>query len=136
MEVFEHEQERLDPRLAHERAPGRLERRLPPLRGIEALPSRIVHGHVEQREQRRQRGLERAVERHDLAEHLLADVPMRIALTDPEVRPEEIDDGQVAGRLAIGDGAGLEDQPAVDTVRMSELEHQPRFPDAGLPDAT
>jgi hypothetical protein len=88
VEVFEHEQERLDPRLAHERAPGRLERRLPPLRGIEALPSRIVHGHVEQREQRRQRGLERAVERHDLAEHLLADVPMRIALTDPEVRPE------------------------------------------------
>ena len=42
--------------------------------------------------------------------------------------------GRYAGRLAVGDGAALEDQPALGAVRVRELAEQARLADAGLAD--
>jgi hypothetical protein len=51
-----------------------IEGALPALGGIERLPVGILEGHIEQGQQRRQGGLQRFVEREELASHLLADL--------------------------------------------------------------
>ena len=51
---------------------------------------------------------------------------------DLEVGFEQVDDGEVGGRLAIRIRTGLEDQPAMGVVRSHELIAQAGLADAGL----
>lgn len=43
---------------------------------------------------------------------------MGLAFVHLEVGPEEVDDGQIAGCLAVGQGAGLQDEPVLGAVGM------------------
>src|SRR4029450_11974110 len=95
-------------------------------------PGRVLYRNLEQREQGRERRLERAVEREDPADHLLPDSPRVVARTDLEVGLEQIDDGQVRGGLAVGDTAALEKAPALHAMRVHELPVEARLADAGL----
>ena len=51
-----------------------------------------------------------------------------------EVALEQIDDRQVAGRLAVGHGARLQDEPVLGPVGVGELVEQPRLAHPGLAD--
>jgi len=81
VQVLEHDDERLHRALAQEEPLDPVERALAPPRGLERLPLGIVHGHVEEPEERRQGRLERAVERQQLARHLLVSTGSSIPLT-------------------------------------------------------
>ncbi len=101
--------------------------------GIERLPVGVIDGHIEEGQQRRQHGLQRFVQGEELARHLLADLAVGLAIVDLEVGLEEVDDGQVAGRLAVGHGACFQDQPVLDPVGAGELVHEAGLPHAGFP---
>ncbi len=79
-----------------------IERALSALGGIERLPGGVLDGHVEQGQQGGQDWLEGPIQREQLASHLLADLAVRFAIVHLEVGLEEVDDGQVAGRFAVG----------------------------------
>src|SRR4029453_15089597 len=132
VEVLEDDEERLDLSLAEKETFDCIERPLPTLGRIETLPCAITARDVEQREKRRKRRLQRPIQGHGLPEDLLSDIPVRILLSDAEVVLEELDDGEIAVRLAVGDRSGLENQPAVDTMGMRELEDDPGFAHARL----
>ena len=101
---------------------------------VQRLPPAVLHRHVEQREERGQRRLEGAVEREELARDLLPDGAGLVPVGDLEVALEEVDHREVGRGLAVRDGAGLEDQPAVGPVGVGDLPDEPRLPDAGLAD--
>ena len=50
---------------------------------------------------------------------------MIVPVADLEVALEQVDHGQVAGRLAIGDGGSVQDQPLLYPMGMGELVDQP-----------
>src|SRR5262249_37064324 len=66
------------------------------------------------------------------ARHPLADLAQFVSLPDLEIALEQIDDWQVARRLAIRDRRSLEDQPVLYPMRVGELVGQPRFADSRL----
>ena len=134
VEVLEHDQERLDLALPQEEPPQGVDGPLPPRGRVQRLPPAVLHRHVEQREERGQRRLERAVEREELAGDLLPDGAGLVAVGDLEVALEEVDHREVGRGLAVRDGAGLEDQPAVGPVGVGDLPDEPRLPDPGLAD--
>jgi hypothetical protein len=101
VEVLENDQDRLVPGLAQEQMLDRVQGSLAALRRIEGLPLGVLDGHVEKREDRRHRWLERPVEGEELAGHLLADLPVRVTGAHPEVTLEKVDDRKVARRLAV-----------------------------------
>jgi hypothetical protein len=55
------------------------------------------------------------------------------AIVDLEVGLEEVDDGQVAGGLAVGHGAGFQDEPVLSPVGVGELVDEAGLPHAGFP---
>ena len=57
---------------------------------------------------------------------------MVIALLDPEIAPEEVDHRPVARPLAVRDGGALENQPAVQAMRVSDLMDEPGLADPRL----
>jgi hypothetical protein len=65
----------------------------------ERLPRGVVRWHVEQGQQGRQRRLQRAVEREQLARHFLANLAEIIPVVDLEVALKEVDHRQVTRRL-------------------------------------
>ena len=79
------------------------------LRGVKALPLGVVHGHDEEREQRRERWFERPVQGEELPRYLLADLARVVARLDLEVGPKELDERQKRRRLSIGDRDALDD---------------------------
>src|SRR5262249_57661119 len=72
-----------------------------PLARIEFTPRGVVHGHVEQRQQRWECRLQRTVKCEELPRYLLSDLAQVVAVLDLEVALEEIDHRQVARRLAL-----------------------------------
>ena len=66
--------------------------------------------------------------------HLLANRRRVVAVLDVEVRPEELDHGQVRGRLAVRDRGAVHDEPALAAMRLHDLPDEPRLADARLPD--
>ena len=114
MEVFKDQEEGLLPRFPQQESPHRVQRALAALPRVERLPGGVVHEHVEQGQQRRQRRLQRAVEGEQLARHLLADLAQVVPVLDLEVALEEVDDRQVARRLAVRNRRRLEDQPTLE----------------------
>ena len=81
----------------------------------------LLHVDVEQGEERREHRPQRVVEGQHLAGDLFAHLPLGIALLDPEVILQEIDDGKVGRRCAIRDGTCLDDEPSAGVVRVDEL---------------
>jgi hypothetical protein len=69
VEVLEDHEERLLARFPKQQALDGVERALAPRGRGERLPRGVVHGHVEQGQQARQRRLERAVQGEELARH-------------------------------------------------------------------
>src|SRR5262245_33306986 len=101
LEILEHEEQGLVLGFPKGEPPDRLEGALTPLGRIEGLPSLVVQGYVEEREKGRQAQLERRVEREEPPLHLLADRWRVVAVLDAEVRLEELDHGQIRGRLSV-----------------------------------
>src|SRR5262245_25494997 len=98
-----------------------IEGTLAALGGIERLPGGGLDGHIEEGKQGGQDRLEAAIEAEDLASHLLANLAVGFTIVELEVRLEETDDGQVAGRPAVGHRACFQNEPAVGAVRTSKL---------------
>ena len=69
MEILEEHQQRLDLALPEEQSLDRIERPLPALGRVERVPCGIVDGDIQQRQQRRQEWLQRAIQRQELAGH-------------------------------------------------------------------
>ena len=84
MQILEDQEQRLRLALARQEALTRVEAALPPLRRIERAERIVVGRHAEQRQERRQRGLQRSIERQQLARHLLADGRVGVARLDPK----------------------------------------------------
>src|SRR4029453_11936638 len=91
VEILEDQEEGLLAGFPEQQPPYGVERALAALARVKGLPRGIVHGHVEQGQQRRQRRLERAIEREQLARHLLAALAEVVPLLDLEVALEEVD---------------------------------------------
>jgi hypothetical protein len=68
--------------------------------------------------------LQSAVEREQLARHLFPDFAELIPIQGIKVALEEIDHGEIARRLAVGDGGAFEDHPALEPAGMSEFPKQ------------
>jgi hypothetical protein len=134
VQVLDHEQNGLDPRFAEPEPLDRLQRALAALRRIQRLPGTVVYRHVQQSQERRQARLKSPVERQEPGRHLLANLWRVVAVLDVEVGPEEVDHGQIRGRLAIRDRGAVADEPAVVAMRPHDLPDQPRLTDARLPD--
>lgn len=104
MEILEDQQERLLARFSKQQSLQGVQRALAALARVDGLPGGVVHGHVQQGQQGWQRGLERAVEGEHPAGHLLTNLAKIVAVLDIEVALEQVDHGQVAGGLAVGEG--------------------------------
>jgi hypothetical protein len=102
VQVFEHEEQGLHLALAQEEALDRVKGLLAPAHRIEGLPLRVLGGHVEQREEGRERILQGPIERQQFAGELLADFPAIIAGLDLEVGPEQVYHGQVGRGCPVG----------------------------------
>ena len=94
MQILEDQEQRLLSCFPQQQALNSVKRALAPLGGVERLPSASAvnlpkgrHRYVEQGQQRRQRRLQRLVEREQLARHLVADVAEVVAVLDFEVAP-------------------------------------------------
>jgi hypothetical protein len=134
VQVLEDHHQRLHLTLPQEQTLDGVEGELAALGRVEGLPGRILDRHVEQRQQRGQQGLERAVQTQHPPQHLRAHLPVIVPLADLEVALEQIDHGQVARGFAVGDGRGFQDQPVLHPMGVGELVDQPRLAHAGLAD--
>src|SRR5262249_31446193 len=74
------------------------------------------------------------VQRQELARHLFLYRAWAVRVLDDEVTLEEIDHRQVRRRFAVGDRAGVEDEPAVNAVGVGHFPDQPRLAHARLAD--
>jgi len=109
VEVLEHEQERLDLALSQEQTLHGVQRPLAAPGRIERRPLRVLHRHIEQREDCRYRDLQRTVQRQQLASDLLPDLAVVVACLDLEVGLEQADDREVRRGLPVGDRARLDE---------------------------
>ena len=121
VQIFKDHEDRLPLTLPEQEVLDRVERALPALVGIERLPGGVLDGHIEQGQQGGQDRLEGSIQREELARHLLADVAVGLAIVHLEVGLEDVDDRQVAGRLAVGHRARFQDEPVLDPVGVGEL---------------
>ena len=124
MQVFEDHQQRLDLAFAQQQALHRLQGSPTALLRIKQLPLRVVSRHLQQREQRRQTAFQRPVQGQSFPGHLLANRARAVAVLNRKVALEEIDHRLIGGRLAVRDRAGLENLPAMNTVRVGDFPDQ------------
>jgi hypothetical protein len=134
LQVFEHQQQRLDLRFAQQQAPGPFQRARAAQVRIEPRPGGIVERDVEQRQQRRQRRLERAVQAQHFAHDLVAHAARVVARIDLEVGAQQVDHRAIRGGLAVGHRCALQHQPWLRPRRTQELPEQPRLAHARLAD--
>ena len=102
--------------------------------GSSSPPGGVLDRHLQEGEEGRQRRLQPSVQRQDLSRHLLPHLPRVVPILDLEIALEEVDHRQVGGRLPVGAGARLHDEPPVGPVGVRHLPDQSRLPDARLPD--
>ena len=95
MKILEDDEEGLDLALPEQKALDGVQGSVVALRGLERLPPWILHRHVQEREERRDSGLEGRIERQHFAGQLLPDLPGIVARLDLAVGPEELDQRQV-----------------------------------------
>ena len=133
VQVLEDHEHRLPLALPEQEVLDRVERALPALGRIERLPAGVIHGHIEESQEGGEDRLEGAIQREELAGHLLANLAVGLAIVHLEVGLEEVDDRQVAGGLAIGHGARFQDEPVLNLVGVGELVDEAGLPHAGFP---
>src|SRR3989442_8582735 len=134
MQVLNHHHDRLGLALTQEQTLRAVEDLLASLRWIELLPMRIVRRQSEEPQARGQERLERAVERQQPPRHLLAYESSVVPAFDPEVSPQQIDEGEVRRCLAVGHRSTRDHEAVLDAMGVSELIIQAGFPHAGLAD--
>ena len=132
MQVLEDHQHWLCLALTQQQALDRVEHALAALGRIQVLPDGVLDWHIEHRKQRGQQRLEGAIETQHPPQHLGAHLPMIVLVADLEVALEQVDHRQVAGRLAVGDGGGFQDQPVLHPMGLGELVDEPGLAHAGL----
>ena len=112
MQILEHGDDGLCAALAQQQADHRLIGEQAMLQRIERAERVLAILRIEEVEDRRDRILQRGVEREDPIGHLVADRPRRVAGVDLEIALEQLDDGQIGRGVAVGGGARLQDQAA------------------------
>ena len=133
VQVLERHEERLDLALAEQEALDGFQRALAALARLQDDPLRVVHRHVEERQEGGEARLERLVEAEHLAGDLLRDLPRMVAILDLEVGPEQVDQGQVGRGPPVRDRPALQHEPAAADVRVRDLPEQARLPTPGSP---
>ena len=115
VQVLEQHQKRLHLALPEQQTLHAIQRPLPPLRGIEPLPRGILDWDVQQREQRREGGLQARSSDSSLPVTFSRIFRVLVPPLDLEIHLEQVDNGQVGGRLAVGHRATFQDRasPAV-----------------------
>ena len=109
-----------------------VQRALAALRRVEGAKRTVVRQHLQERQQRREGVLEGLVERQHLAGHLGPHRAGVVPLVEVAVALEQVDDGEVGRRLAVGHRGALQHQPALGVGGMDELIGQTRLAHAGL----
>src|SRR2546430_4145986 len=104
------------------------------LLGIQSLPGGVLHRYVEQREDRGEGQLQGLIEGEELAGYFLSNTSSVVTGLNPTIGLEQVDDGQVRGRLAIGDRVTREEEPARGAMGVRELPEEPGLAHAGLAD--
>src|SRR5262249_6074426 len=74
------------------------------------------------------------IQGQQLPGYFFADLTMCFKLRDFEVRLEELDDGQIAGLLPVGQGSRLQDEPVLRAMGVGELEYEAGLAHARLAD--
>ena len=113
VQVFKHQQQRLHLAFAQQHALEGLEGVLAALRRVEGAKRTVLRQHLQQRQQRREGVLQGRVERQHLAGHLGPHGAGVVLLLHVAVALEQVEDGEVRRRLAIGHRGAFEDQPAL-----------------------
>jgi hypothetical protein len=116
VQVLEHEQQRLDLALAQEQALGAVDGAAAAHGGIDR-EERVLCGHrVEEPQEGRDRILEVAIEREQRPCDPGPNGARVIAVVDAEIGAQEISQREEWARLAVGDRARLEHEPAVEVM--------------------
>ena len=116
MQIFEEHKQRLDLTFPEDQPFDRIQCPLTALWRVQGVPRFVIDGDIQQRQERRQQRLERAVQHQELAGHSFADLALVVAVMDPEIRLQQLDDRQVRRGLPVGNRAAFEYQPAVGAV--------------------
>ena len=85
------------------------------------MPLGILDRNIQKPEKCRKRGLERAIQRQQLARELLANFPRLVSRLDLKINPEQLDDRQKRCCFAIGNRTAFVDQLAVRAIGVGEL---------------
>ena len=132
VQVLKHQQQRLHLAFAQQHALEGLEGALAALRRIEGAKRTVLRQHLQERQQRREGVLQGLVERQHLAGHLGPHRAGVILLVEVAVALEQVKDGEVGCRLAVGHRGALQHQPALGGVGMDKLIGQARLAHARL----
>ena len=108
------------------------ERALAALRRVEGAKRTVLRQHLQEGQQRREGVLQGLVERQHLAGHLGPHRAGVVPLVEVTVALEQVDDGEVGRRLAIGHRGALQHPPALRGVGMDKLIDQARLAHTGL----
>ena len=107
VKVLEDRDDRLHAGLAQQQARDCLIRVLPMPERVEGPERMLVIQRIEEIKHRRNRVLQRGVERQNLVRHFLADRLRAVMDADLEIMPEQFDDRQVWRCPTIRNGVGL-----------------------------
>jgi hypothetical protein len=133
MEILKHKQQGLNAALGQQQASEGVERPLPALTRVTRMPSGVLDTDLEERKEGSEARFEGAIQRHELSGDLLTDVPLIVAISDFEIRLEQIKDRQIWRHSSVGDAATLENDPT-GSVHVYKLEEEPGFSNACLAD--
>ena len=81
----------------------------------------LSSGRASSRDSRAGAFLEGRVQRQHLPGHFGADGAGVVALVDMDIAPEQVEHGEVRGRLAVGYGGAFQDPPALGLRRVEQL---------------
>jgi hypothetical protein len=133
VQVFKDQEQGLHLAFAQQHPLEPVERALAALRRVEIEKGAVVRHGVQERQQRREGLLERLVEGEHLAGHLGADGARVIAVVHLAVALQQVHDGDVGRRFAVGHRSALQHPPALGAVRVHTLVHQARLAHARFP---
>jgi len=133
LQILEDKRQRLGLALTQQETRDGVQGPLPPLGRVEPLPFRVVHGDLEQGQERGLGNLKLGVQGMELADDLFAGGALVIALRNPAVDLEQIDHGEIGRHLAIRHGAHFQHEPAVDMQWVGHFPQEARLPHPRLP---
>ena len=128
-----HQEQRLHLAFAQQHALEPVERALAALRRVQVQKGAVVRHGVQERQQGRKGLLERLVQGEHLPRDLGADGAHVIAVVHMAVALEQVRDGEVGRRLAVGHRGALQHPPALGAVGVDTLVHQAGLAHARFP---